>query len=411
MQRRTAYIIAIAFVGLVVVANVMYLLFGNPDIGFRRSSLGTSPRGHKAFYAFLQQADLSPARNHALPTRMEGKKGALFLIEPQALLVKRDVRYLTDLKTWVSNGNTLLLALPPTVSSNGSCPPSAPFRDLFKKLGFALQSSCEEMPRDNPELSEKPNDPEARTLTQNCGKLGLQAVCGFSGSSVEQADHVVFLNDKPFLLEFRQGKGRIVLVADGSFFRNGRILEDDNALFAYNIAYRYGTDGIVFDEYYHGLYRSPNVVRLLFTYPYNIVATAFFLCVVLFVWSRIRYFGPPVSEEEPDRRSRAEHLHAMADMFQGCGKTNMMLRHLVAGLTEELRKSYRMREVKNPADIVERLRACACDEADAIGRALVRIEAALGSDRQLSETEMFTLYTNLWKPVRKEIHAANQRTL
>ena len=80
-------------------------------------------------------------------------------------------------------------------------------------------------------------------------------------------------------------------------------------------------------------------------------------------------------------------------------------------LVKRIAETYRMQDVDQPRAVVERLRACSCNEAEAIGRALSQIRAATASDSKLSEREMLSLYINLWKPVRDAIHAAGKRTL
>ena len=407
INRRGAYAVALAFLGVVVIANVLFQLLGEPEVGLRTSSLGTSPLGHKAYFELLTEAGFSPGRNRALPSNVEEQKGALFLIEPSTHLLRRDSIYLEELDPWISAGNTLLLAL--------SCSPFPKERkgcvSAFDALGIEVRLVGAAAFDAVATLSEFPLDPTEHPISQHRRGLSLERPCWFEGEGVEAAEHVVYADERPFLLESRWGKGRIVLIADGSFFQNGRILEEDNGVFAYNLAFRYGVDGIVFDEFYHGLYHSPNVLRLLLKFPNNVVAAALILSVLVFVWSRFRQFGPPIPFPDASRRSRAEYVTAMADLYRRGGRTNMSLGQLVAGLTRELGQAYRLRDLNDPVTVIRDLRARSCAEADEIGRSLQRIRRALASGRRLSEREMLRLYSDLWYQTRKAIDATNQGTV
>ena len=404
INRPGAYAVGLAFVAVVVIANLLFQLLGEPEAGLRSSSLGTSPVGHKAYFELLNEAGFSPGRNQALPSRVAEQKGVLFLIEPSAHLLRRDSAYLEELDPWISKGNTLLLAL--------SCSPCLKemnaYGHAFDALGIEVSLAGATASDATAMLSERPLDPIEHPIGRHCERLALEHSCWFEGRGVEAADHVVDLDEKPFVVESRRGEGRIVLVADGSFFRNGRILEGDNGVFAYNLAFRYGTAGVVFDEFYHGLYRSPNIVWLILAFPNNVVAAALILSVLVFVLSRFRQFGPPIPDTDPSRRSRAEYVYAMAELYRRGGRTRMSLGQLVAGLTREIGQAYRLRDLEDPVTVLKGLRARSCAEADEIGRSLQRIWKALASGRRLSEREMLRLYEDLWCQTRKAIDATNQ---
>ncbi len=406
-HRRGGYAVALAFIAVVVIANLLFQVFGEQEAGLRSSSLGTSPIGHKAYFQLLTEAGFSPARNVALPSRVLEQKGMLLLIEPSAHLLHRDSLYLEELEPWISEGNTLLLAF--------SC---SPFQKAGKGYAHALDSLGIQVSLEGAAstdraaiLSEQPLDPTQIPITGNCETIAQEHSCWFEGQGIEEAEHIAYVDQRPFLLETRRGEGRIVLVADGSLFRNGRILKADNSVFAYNLAFRYGLAGMVFDEFYHGMYRSPNVLRLILKFPINVVAAAITLSVLFFVWSRYRPFGPPIPYRDESRRSKAEYVYAMADLYRRGERTDMSLRQVVAGLTRELGEAYRLRDPSDPVAVLKDLRARSCSEAEAIGRSLQRIRKALDAGRRLSEREMLKLYGDLWRHTRKAIDATNQGTV
>lgn len=110
LNRRTAYILALLLVGVLVLSNVVSLLWDQPQAGRQRSSLAPSRAGHKAYYELLRGARLPVARNHGLPGRETAGDGAFFVIGPRGGLLERDPGYLADLGEWAAEGHTLLVA-------------------------------------------------------------------------------------------------------------------------------------------------------------------------------------------------------------------------------------------------------------------------------------------------------------
>jgi hypothetical protein len=283
-------------------------------------------------------------------------------------------------------------------------------RAAFEALALDLELCCAPMPEGSNGLAAKGQGPGARRVLGGCAKLQPIRGAYFSGPGVGRASTSVLLNGQPFLLEFHRGRGRVVLIADVSFLDNRRVQDADNGVFAFNLAYHYGRAGIVFDEYYHGLHHRPSVVRLMCAFPINVVTATLLVCVAALVLARWRHFGPPVPYEERSRRSKAEHVRAMASLFRRCRKTRLALRQLVSGLMWELGDAYGLGEAGAPAAVVEHFRTHSCVNSEAIAGAFERASAA-ASSRSLSERRMLKLYDDLWRPARKAIDAASERTL
>jgi len=110
LNRRTAYILALLLVGVLVLSNVVSLLWDQPQAGRQRSSLAPSRTGHKAYYELLREASFTVRRNHALPGTEASGHGAFFVIGPRGGLLERDPGYLADLGDWAAEGHTLLVA-------------------------------------------------------------------------------------------------------------------------------------------------------------------------------------------------------------------------------------------------------------------------------------------------------------
>lgn len=427
LSRRTAYVGTLLFVALVVLANIVAAVWDRPEAGRQRSSLATSPTGHRAYFELLREAGFEVSRNHRVPRPSPDGPRAFFLIGPQGQLVARDPRYLAALGDWAAEGNSLLIAL------GGEMPFSQQMalneeqadqddetrRRILRRLGFDVEGGKAVFdalaldlklhhgsPDDDARLTAEPG---ASGLVEGCTALDTELGAWLGGPGLERARAAVWWGDRAVVLEVPRGLGRIVLVADASLFDNGRIAEADNGVLAYNLAWRYGRGGIVFDEYFHGLHESGSIVKLLCRFPVNVVTASLLLCVGVFVLGRWRHFGPPVPFEERSRRSKAEHIQAMADLFRRTSRTKLTLQQCVAGLVHDLGEAYGLADGHDPRAIIEHLTARCGPRGEALAAAFDRAMAAVDTPRALSERRMRTLYDDLWTPARTAIDAARQR--
>ena len=248
-------------------------------------------------------------------------------------------------------------------------------------------------------------------LLAGCASLDLADSVCFAGASLAQAAAVVQVDDKPFLLEFRRGRGRVVLIADASFVDNQRIAQADNGVFAFNLAYHYGRPGMVFDEFYHGLHHGPSTIGLLCRFPVNVVTASLLLCVGIFILGRCRGFGPPLAAEPRSRRSRAEHIEAMGNLYRRCRRTRLTLRRLVAGTLRELSDRYGLPQGADAQGVMRHLHGRGYQGADDLRQAIEAAQQALASGHDFSERRLMKLYDDLWTPARKALDATHTRAL
>jgi len=102
--------------------------------------------------------------------------------------------------------------------------------------------------------------------------------------------------------EFKQERHRIWVLADPDPIENHGIGKGDNLAFATAVIYAMlaGKPGtLVFDETLHGFQRSPpSVLKLLFEFPFNLIALEVVAAVALLLLASVGRFGAP---ESPDR--------------------------------------------------------------------------------------------------------------
>jgi len=111
-------------------------------------------------------------------------------------------------------------------------------------------------------------------------------------TSLDPAWRTVYkLGDEPVLIEKDQGKGTIVLMADGYFLSNEALRDDRKSTL---IAWLLGSKpSVVFEEAHLGVGGDPGVVSLVRTLGLEGVAVSVLALACLFVWRSSARFLPP----------------------------------------------------------------------------------------------------------------------
>jgi hypothetical protein len=127
----------------------------------------------------------------------------------------------------------------------------------------------------------------------------------------------------------KQGNGYIYLSATTFPFTNEGLRDPENAALVLNMLRRAPAGGrIQFDEYHHGFFTPPSTGKILLSSPLGWAAAYALAAIALYLMLSGRRFGRPVPlKEELARRSSAEYVESMADLFQRGGKRDYILRH------------------------------------------------------------------------------------
>jgi hypothetical protein len=130
---------------------------------------------------------------------------------------------------------------------------------------------------------------------------------------------VVHLADNrgALLVDYRHGKGRIVILSDPFIVANLGIGKEDNVRLAVNVLTGGGNGLVAFDEYHQG---HPVTQNELFNYfagtPVLAMLAQCGVIVLAVLWTRGRRFARPLPVPQVDRRSSLEFVASMAELQQ-----------------------------------------------------------------------------------------------
>jgi len=149
---------------------------------------------------------------------------------------------------------------------------------------------------------------------------------------------VIHLHDQrgPALVSRPMGKGSVVALADSGALANAHLAEADNALLAANLAGL--VDGpIYFDEFHHGYQERPTLASYVLRPPLLWATLQVLFALLLFFHAAGRRFGPPLPRlRAPKHRASAEHIGAMASLYQRAGAGGAVLQRLAEGFRREV---------------------------------------------------------------------------
>ena len=125
----------------------------------------------------------------------------------------------------------------------------------------------------------------------------------------------------PLLIDYRHGRGRIILLSDSYMVANNGIALKDNLQLAINmLGGHQGSSSagvIAFDEFHQGRSTTSNAFVSYFAgTPVLAIAGQTVLLVLLILWTRGRRFARPVPLTQVDRRSSLEFVASMAELQQ-----------------------------------------------------------------------------------------------
>jgi hypothetical protein len=386
-NRRDILIIAGLFLAL-----VLFVALGpgrQPrDSGFQGPTTHSSAGdGALALYTWVRQMGYDARRLEYRAFALDKRDDALVILNPSQAIRRAEARATLD---WVEAGGTLILA-DDSMALFGAANP------LFDELKFETAPLSDTSTLDRAAPSQPLLDqPPLASATMNAQRRLLP----------QNNDYVDQVGTKDALLVagISYGDGYIYLSAATHPFTNDGLRDTENAALVLNLLRRVPTGGrIQFDEYHQGFFTPPSATRGLLSSPWGWAAAYAALATALYLVLGGRRFGRPIPlREELARRSSAEYVESMADLFQRGGKRGYILHHYYSSLKRRLarplginprldnqafvRELVRARPLDEPALLALLERLCAADPSEAeLVRAVSDAEAYLEAARARGE--------------------------
>ncbi len=330
------------------------------------SSHSAQPNGTLALQMWLDQIGFHTQRIENDTFNAPDQARVLFVFPPRQAFADFEVQALLR---WVERGNTLIVASRSLSADD--------------RLQRALQARI--VPTtlsDEAELEQPLSSPTAVRVSTT------------SALALSRSDYVEYLSagGSPLLVAFAQGKGKVFLTSAPFIFTNDGLRNDADAHLVRALLTDIPAGGLVaFDEFHLGYTGQQQTVQdLLYNRPWG--WSIIFSLLLIFAYLSIngQRFGRVMPlPQEIARRSPAEYVQSMAQLFRRAGKRHMVMQHYHQQLKRSLGKPFRIsatlpddefvdelsryRDVDRP-ELSKTLHALA--QRDAGERALVKLAAA-----------------------------------
>lgn len=253
----------------------------------------------------------------------------LLIIAP-AFNSRFDNRQIQNIRDWVARGNTLIIA-----------------DDVFFASDAFLRAWDIDLASSSDVTSTARVDQPIFGLTANA-EIVLPSTTTLN---VKRNDYVTYLdvNGKPALISFKPGRGT-VWVSSAPYLFTNEGLRDERVAALVSALWRDVPNGsvIAFDEYHHGYTNTvaneePNLQMLIYTTPWGWGIIFAFVVIFAYLFVNGRRFGRVLPlPRDIARRSPAEYVMSMAQLFRRAGKRHFVLQHYRRQLKRALGRPFRL---------------------------------------------------------------------
>lgn len=200
--------------------------------------------------------------------------------------------------------------------------------------------------------------------------------------------------DAAVIVTFRDGKGRVFLIASSYLFSTGGLRNNEgNAMLLYNLMStlpRNARIGLAEWGYYttESKKSSDPIVALVFGTSGGLAAVYICLTLFVFLMLRGRRFGKPLDVRERNRRLSSEYVHAMTDLYQKGNTRLSILKHIREKFRADLSNRWRVNPNLDTQTFLEELaRRGAMDGNEGLTKLVMDLELT-GS---ISEAQLLDL--------------------
>jgi hypothetical protein len=288
-----------------------------------------SPRlyGTRAFYLLLRDRGYKAIQFEEPLDRLKDRVDvtAIFIIEPPAPLSTREMDALED---WVNSGGHLVI--------------------VDREINWSIAGGTIELStRSKYKLWRLPHVIQPTPLTTGVNRVQLTEFAqGVKAEGAPVTEHVGDQGDAA-LIDFRFGRGRIVLLGEPYILANNGIERSDNVTLAMNIVRSMPDGTIAFDEYHHGhgtalASRSGLVGGLLNIFDYfrqtPVMGVLLQLCLIAaaMLYSRGRRFSRPIPLSMEKRSRSLEYVASMGNLAHRQGLRALVYENIHRSLKRHL---------------------------------------------------------------------------
>lgn len=305
------------------------------------SSHSSQDRGALALKSWLDAAGFRTRQIENEAFHVNADTRALIILAPY---IKFSDEHVAEIVNWVESGNTLVIAEEFTYGSD----------KLLQRLNVKLNQTTRyqlsaplEQPVSGATHGERITVDTATSLT------------------LSRDDYVAYLSTdgKPLLVSFPQGKGRVWFSSAPDLFANANLADDPNAALVMAMFSSVPRGGsIAFDEYHLGLTglgadsSSRSTQNFLMTTPWGwAILSAFFIAFAYLTINGKRFGRVVPLPQTIARRSPAEYVTSMANLYRRAGKRKLIAAHYHRQLKRALGKPYRLNTNLPDEEFVEEL--------------------------------------------------------
>jgi hypothetical protein len=327
-----------------------------------------APTGALVLYEWMRAMGYDARRLEYRPFELTDEDAVLVMLNPSAAISKDHARHI---RTWVERGGTLIFAEDTPALFSIS---NALFDELQVRMTVITGTQeIERVPALQPVFDQPPvrelNVRPRRALAPQ--RNDYAPLFGAAGQTL--------------IAGIRVGQGYAYISATTHPFTNSGLRDRQHAALVLNMLRRAPPGGrILFDEYHHGLVAPPAPTDGLLRTPWGWAGVYAVTVTALFLLLGGRRFGRAVPlREEVERRSSAEYVESIADLYQRGGKRAYMLRHFYASFKRRLAQPYGINPQVDDREFVYQLaRLRPIDEA-ALLALLAQLRATPASDAEL----------------------------
>lgn len=372
-QRRDLIILLALFAALVAFTILGPGRTRDEELRSTPTTHSSAPGGALALLRWFDALGYNARRLEFTEFAVDERTAALFILNPSEPINRTQASLILD---WVAAGGTLVIADDrPRLFGGGNA--------LLSELEIAVvpaETSIERAAVVQPALTTPPLR-EALVRTDRVLEFSRDDVAPL----VAHAEGVIVAG-------IRQGQGYIYVSSAIHPFTNAGLEDEQNAALALNLLRRVPPGGqILFDEYHHGFFEPPSLRSVVLSSPWGWGLIYALAVVAGYLILTGRRFGRPIPlREETVRRSSAEYVEHMADLFQRGGKRQFILQHYHAAFKRRLARPYGINPRIDDREFVAELARYRPVDQAALNDLLTRLRRA-----NVGEDEMVRLVAEL----------------